>query len=71
MTSGVVAAVLAAALLHALWNALVKTSRDVVLDTALLVAGAALLAALLLPWQAAPARPRWPYLAPPANVPQG
>ncbi|MGH8663611.1 MAG: EamA family transporter [Burkholderiales bacterium] len=71
MTLGVTAAVLAAALLHATWNALIKASRDVVFDTALVVAGAALVAALLLPWLAAPATPSWPYLAASAVVHQG
>ncbi len=71
MTAGVAAAVLAAALLHALWNALIKTSRDIVLDTALVVAGAALVAALLLPWLPAPAASSWPYLGASAIVHQG
>lgn len=71
MTLAVTAAVLAAALLHAVWNALIKSSRDIVLDTALVVAGAALIAALLLPWLPAPLRPSWPYLAASAVVHQG
>ncbi|MPZ43435.1 MAG: EamA family transporter [Betaproteobacteria bacterium] len=71
MTLGVTAAVLAAALLHATWNALIKANQDVVFDTALVVAGAALVAALLLPWLAAPATPSWPYLAASAVVHQG
>ena len=32
--------VLGAALLHASWNAIIKSSRDVMLDTALVAAGA-------------------------------
>ena len=71
MTPGVTAAVLAAALLHASWNALIKSSRDVVLDTALVVAGAALVAALLIPWLPAPAASSWPYLGASAIVHQG
>jgi drug/metabolite transporter (DMT)-like permease len=71
MTLGVTAAVLAAALLHATWNALIKASRDVVFDTALVVAAAALVAALVIPWLPAPAAPSWPYLAASAVVHQG
>jgi drug/metabolite transporter (DMT)-like permease len=71
MTLGVTAAVLAAALLHAVWNALIKASRDVVFETALMVAGAALVAALLLPWLPAPAPASWPYLGASAVVHQG
>jgi drug/metabolite transporter (DMT)-like permease len=59
----VTALVLLAALLHALWNALIKSSRDVVLDTALVVAGAAAVSGSLLVWVPAPAAPSWPYLA--------
>ena len=62
MTVGVTALVLLAALLHASWNALIKASRDVVLDTALVVAGAALVAAVLLVWIAPPGRSSWSYL---------
>jgi drug/metabolite transporter (DMT)-like permease len=71
MTLGVTLAVLAAALLHATWNALIKASQDIVFDTALLVAGAALVAALLIPWLPAPAAASWPYLAASAIVHQG
>ena len=71
MTAAVTAAVLAAALLHATWNALIKASRDIVADTALVVAGAALVACVLLPWLPAPARPSWPYLLASAAVHQG
>jgi drug/metabolite transporter (DMT)-like permease len=70
MTLGVTAAVLAAALLHATWNALIKASRDIVFDTALVVAAAALIAALAIPWLPAPAVPSWPYLAASAVVHQ-
>jgi drug/metabolite transporter (DMT)-like permease len=71
MTPGVTAAVLAAALLHATWNALIKASRDVVLDTALVVAGAALIAALPILWLPAPEPASWPYLGASAIVHQG
>jgi drug/metabolite transporter (DMT)-like permease len=71
MTLAVTAAVLAAALLHATWNALIKASRDIVFDTALVVAAAALIAALAIPWLPGPAAPSWPYLAASAVVHQG
>jgi len=57
-----VAIVLFAALLHALWNALLKNSGDKRLTTVMLTAMAALMAAALLPWLPAPARESWPYL---------
>ncbi len=71
MTLGITALVLLAALLHAIWNALIKASRDVVLDTALVVAGAALVAAVLLAWVGPPGRSSWPYLLASCAVHQG
>jgi drug/metabolite transporter (DMT)-like permease len=59
----IVLLVLAAALMHAAWNALVKTSRDVSLDTALVACTAALLALTLLPFLPLPAPASWPFLA--------
>jgi len=44
MSPLVTALVLGSALLHASWNAIIKSSRDVMLDTALVAAGAGLLA---------------------------
>lgn len=55
--------VLAAALMHAVWNALLKTSRDISLDTALVACTACVIAAVLLPFVAPPAPASWPYLA--------
>lgn len=56
-------AVLGAALAHAAWNAMVKSSRDVLLDMTLVILGGAAAAAPLLFFVAAPARESWPYLA--------
>ena len=63
MPLSIVLLVLAAALMHAAWNALIKTSRDISLDTALVACTAALVAAALLPFIAVPAPASWPYLA--------
>jgi drug/metabolite transporter (DMT)-like permease len=56
-------AVLGAALLHAVWNALVKASPDKQLDTVGLAASAGIVAVLLAPFLAVPARDSWPWLA--------
>jgi drug/metabolite transporter (DMT)-like permease len=61
-------AVLGAALLHAVWNALVKASEDKQLDTYLVAAGSGLLALLLLPFLEPPAAASWPWLAASAAV---
>lgn len=56
-------AVLAAALLHATWNALVKASEDKSLDTVAVAAGSGLIAAVVAPFLPAPAAASWPWLA--------
>jgi drug/metabolite transporter (DMT)-like permease len=58
-------AVLAAGLMHATWNALVKSSDGgaPLLDTATIVAGSTLFALLALPWVPLPAAAAWPILA--------
>src|ERR1041385_6426157 len=69
MSVGVTLAVLGAALLHAVWNVLVKSAADKELETISIAAGSgvvALAAALFLP---APARASWPWLAGSAIVP--
>ena len=63
LTSGVLAAVLAAALLHALWNSLVKSAGDKFLASALVALWcgvAAFAAGLVLPW---PSRAAAPFIA--------
>ena len=57
----VFAVVIAAALLHATWNAIVKSAGDKFLTTILVTAAAAAIAAALLPFLAVPARASWPY----------
>jgi drug/metabolite transporter (DMT)-like permease len=68
LTLGVTLAVLGAALLHAAWNALLKSGRDPLLDTAL-VAFAGSMLALPLAFLVAPPEPAaWPYIAASAIV---
>ena len=63
MSPLVTALVLGAALLHASWNAIIKSSRDVMLDTALVAAGASILSLPLIVAMPAPAGASWPFLA--------
>lgn len=63
MTLAVTLAVLLAALLHASWNAMIKGSRDVLLNTAAIVAGAGLVTLPFLPFVPLPAPASWPYIA--------
>ncbi|HEX4885775.1 MAG TPA: EamA family transporter [Casimicrobiaceae bacterium] len=59
---GVTLAVLGAGLLHALWNAMLKSAAgDPMLDTALIVAGASAVCLPLLPFIPLPAREAWPF----------
>lgn len=55
-------AVLLGALLHASWNAIVKSGSDKFLDTVLVACGAALVSAATLPFLPPPAVESWPYL---------
>ncbi|OEZ65892.1 EamA-like transporter family protein [Janthinobacterium sp. HH103] len=63
MSGFVVAVVLFAALLHASWNAIVKSGKDTFLTTVLVSAGAALISLAILPFVDAPAPASWPYVA--------
>lgn len=63
MTLEVSFAVLLAALLHAAWNAMIKGGRDVLLDTAAIVAGAGIVAVPFLFVVPIPAAASWPYIA--------
>lgn len=55
-------AVLLGAMLHAAWNAMVRSSSDRTLDMVLVVSGAAVITAGLLPFLPLPAAASWPYL---------
>jgi drug/metabolite transporter (DMT)-like permease len=59
MSGFVMAAVLFAALLHASWNAIVKSSPDKYLDTVMVTGAAALVSALTLPFLPLPAAESW------------
>lgn len=55
-------AVLASALFHAAWNALIKGSPDKLLSAVGITGVATLIAALALPWLPRPAPASWPFL---------
>ncbi len=63
MTATVFLAVIAAAMLHAVWNAVVKGGRDKHLGMTAIVLGHAPLAVLCLPFVPSPAPESWPFLA--------
>jgi drug/metabolite transporter (DMT)-like permease len=56
-------AVLGAALLHAGWNAMLKSSADKQLDTVAISVGAGLVGLAIAVWLPWPARESWPWLA--------
>jgi len=62
MSFGVFAAVLAAALVHAGWNVLVKGAADKLAMTVSVVLGAAIVSASILPFLPLPAPESWPFL---------
>jgi len=55
--------VLFSALLHAAWNAFIKSGDNKLVETTLLVTGAGAIAASVLPFVSAPAQASWPFLA--------
>ena len=68
LTAGVTFAVLGAALLHAAWNALLKSGRDVLLDTALVALAGSVIALPLVFLVSAPEPAAWPYMAASVSV---
>ncbi len=62
MPGSVVAAVLLAALLHASWNALVKSGRDTCLTTVMVAAGAGFVSCFALPFVEPPLAASWPFI---------
>ena len=63
LTWPIVIAVLFGAVLHASWNALVKSSADKSLDTALVHLMGAVVALPLLLWFGLPKVEAWPFIA--------
>src|SRR2546421_5586847 len=68
LTLPVTLAVLGAALLHACWNALLKSSSDKQLDTVAISVGAGIVGLAVAVWLPFPAREAWPWLAASALV---
>ena len=63
MSFDVIFTVLFSALLHAAWNAFIKSGDNKLVETTLLVTGAGAIAAAILPFLPAPAEASWPFLA--------
>jgi drug/metabolite transporter (DMT)-like permease len=69
ITLPVTLAVLGAGFLHALWNAMLKSAAgEPLLDTALIVAGSCVVAAVCLPFVPVPPRAAWPFMAVSATI---
>ena len=62
MTGGVIALVLCAALLHASWNAMLKSSADRLWSITLMTLGSGLVAVPLVLFSPMPAMASWPYI---------
>jgi drug/metabolite transporter (DMT)-like permease len=62
MTIGVLLLVLAAALMHATWNALVKSGRDRMIDLTVVIVGSGLMAACFIPFVGLPDPAAWPFI---------
>ena len=65
LSLGITLAVLGAGLLHASWNAMLKSAPggDPMLDTASVVAGSSVCALVLLPFVGVPAPAAWKFIA--------
>ncbi|PKR48972.1 EamA family transporter [Thalassospira marina] len=63
MSMTVFLAVIGAALMHAIWNALIKGGRDKMLNMTAVIFGHLPLLLVLLPFTSLPAPESWPYLA--------
>jgi drug/metabolite transporter (DMT)-like permease len=63
MPTHVLLIVLFAALLHASWNAIVKSGNNKLLEAAMVATGAGLVAGFILPFLPLPATASWPWLA--------
>lgn len=63
MPADVMLVVLLGAVMHASWNAVVKSGSDKFVDTVLITTSSAVLAAIAVPFLPLPAPASWPYLA--------
>lgn len=63
MSFAIMFIVLFSALLHAAWNAFIKSGDNKLVETTLLVIGAGAISAAVLPFVPAPAKASWPFLA--------
>ncbi len=63
LSLGMVLMILAAALMHASWNVMVKTSGDKLLNTGLISLGLGCCGLFLIPFVGMPDPPSWPFLA--------
>jgi drug/metabolite transporter (DMT)-like permease len=63
VSPGVIGDVLLGALLHAGWNAIVKSGTDKLLDTVLVASGTAVIGATVLAFVSLPDAGSWPYIA--------
>jgi drug/metabolite transporter (DMT)-like permease len=63
MPTSIVLIVLSGALLHASWNAIVKSAGDKFLNGVMVMTAAGIIAAFVLPFLEPPARPSWPFIA--------
>ena len=63
MSTTVVLIVLLSALVHASWNALLKSGDDKLLNTVMVAGGCGLIGVVALPFLVPPAAESWPYLA--------
>ncbi len=68
MTTAVIAILLASALLHAVWNAIIKGGSDKLFETTMKTGGGGLAVLFLLPFLPLPAPASWPYLAGTATI---
>ncbi|MDZ4735582.1 MAG: EamA family transporter [Rhodospirillaceae bacterium] len=62
MSVTVLLLVLAAAIMHATWNAMIKSGRDRVVDLTLVIGGAGFLAMLAIPFVGLPDPAAWPWI---------
>jgi len=63
MSTEIVAIMLGAALMHALWNSVVKSGGNKLFEVTLVAGGSSVIAALALPFLPVPAPAAWPLLA--------